>query len=286
MFRVINLGILLPMVALLLPSDLAAEPPRNGAAGIFPLLSDDECWRKLSPTKERNGRALPSWAGAMAGAMPRTTAAMIRLDFAHRARNPLGPMLRGKMRWVAGHANRCEYSMAYAEADLRRDGLDEAGLRSLKGDHRDLPEPERAALDFARQMTEDASEVTDAEVAHLIGWYGEEKVVAMVLLLAHANFQDRLLLALGSPIEPGGPLPPLEVRLDSKTEPPPVPARKRSEGRPIPEEPSRVQRSLLAVHGVQRSPGAAHGTAGKAQPDSRPVLGGSAPRDAPGGLPA
>ena len=121
------------------------------------------------------------------------------------------------MRWIAGLANQCEYSMAYAEADLRRAGLDEAGLRSLKGDHRDLPEPERAALDFARQMTLDASEVTDAEVARLIGWYGEPKVVAMVLLLAHANFQDRLLLALGSPIEPGGPLPPLDVQFDPES---------------------------------------------------------------------
>jgi hypothetical protein len=32
----------------------------------------------------------------------------------------------------------------------------------------------------------------------------------MVLLLAYANFQDRLLLCLGSPLEPGGPLPPTE----------------------------------------------------------------------------
>ena len=142
----------------------------------------------------------------MAGAMPRTTAAMLDLDLIHRTRSPLGPLLRGKMRWVAAQANHCEYSMAYAEADLRRAGLDEAGLRSLKGDHEDLPEPERAALDFARQMTVDASEVTDAEVADLIAWYGEAKVVAMVLLLAYANFQDRLLLALGVPIEAGRPV--------------------------------------------------------------------------------
>jgi alkylhydroperoxidase family enzyme len=236
----IVLRFLLPMVALLMPAHLPAAPPREGAGSLFPLPSDEECWRKLPTAEKGGGQPLPSWARATAGALPRTTAAMLQLDFLHRTRNPLGPLLRGKMRWVAGHANRCEYSMAYAEADLRRAGLDEAGLRSLKGDQRDLPEPERAALDFARQMTLDASEVTDAEVARLIGWYGEQKVVAMVLLLAHANFQDRLLLALGSPIEPGGPLPPLETSFDSKADPPPVPARKRSEGRPIPEEPTRV----------------------------------------------
>ena len=241
MSGVIDLRALLPMMALLLPADLAAAPPREAVRSVFPLLSDEESWRKLPPTEGAGGRgALPSWARAMAGAMPRTTAAMLRLDLLHRTRNPLGPMLRGKMRWVAGHANRCEYSMAYAEADLRRAGLDEAGLRSLKGERKDLPERERAALDFARQMTVDASQVTDAEVARLIDWYGEKRVTAMVLLLAHANFQDRLLLALASPIEPGGPQPPLEVRFDPKADPPPVTARKRNEGRTVPDEPTRI----------------------------------------------
>ena len=214
----------------------AAEP----VGARVPLLSDEECWRKISPAEKGGGQALPSWARAMAGAMPRTTAAMLRLDLLHRTKSPLGPLLRGKMRWVAGQANRCEYSVAYAEADLRRVGLDEAGLRSLRGDHRDLPEPERAALDFARQMTLDASEVTDDEVTRLIGWFGEPKVVAMVLLLAHANFQDRIILALGAPIEPGGPMPPMEIRLDPKADPPAVPPRNRPEGRPVPEEPLRI----------------------------------------------
>jgi alkylhydroperoxidase family enzyme len=227
-------------MALLLPAGLLAAPPREGVKSIFPLLSDEESWRKLSPSEKERAQALPSWARATAGAMPRTTAAMLQLDFLHRTRNPLGPLLRGKMRWVAGRANHCEYSMAYAEADLRRAGLDEAGLRSLRGDHGDLPEPERAALAFAQQMTSDASEVTDAEVSRLLAWYGEEKVTAMVLLLAHANFQDRLLLALGSPIEPGGPMPPLKMSMDPNADPPPVPPRKRPEGRPVPEEPVRV----------------------------------------------
>jgi alkylhydroperoxidase family enzyme len=236
-----HLKVILPMVALLVTANSQAAPPGEGVVSRFSLLSDEECWRKLSPADKGGGGALPSWARALAVALPRTTAAMLRLDLLHRTHNPLGPVLTGKMRWVAGQANRCEYSMAYAESDLRRAGVDQAGFRSLKGDHADLPEPERAALDFARQMTLNASDVTDAEVARLIGWYGEEKVVAMVLLLAHANFQDRLLLVLGSAIEPGGPLPPLAITFDPKADPLPVPHRKRPEGRPIPEEPARVE---------------------------------------------
>jgi alkylhydroperoxidase family enzyme len=237
---VINLRTLVPLAALFVPAVLIAAPPREGDAKVFPISSNEECWRKLPPAEKGSGQPLPSWARAMAGAMPRTTAAMLRLDYLHRMRNPLDPLLRGKMRWVAGQANRCEYSMAYSNADLLRAGIDEAGLRSLRGNHKDMPEPERAALEFARQMTLDASKVTDEEVARLLAWYGEKQVVAMVLLLAHANFQDRLVLALGSPIEPGGPISPLDVDFDQKAEPPVVPPRKRSDGRPVPDEPTRV----------------------------------------------
>ena len=240
MSRVMNLKILVLLAGLLLPSCLMAAPPSEGTGSTFPLLSNEECWRKLPPAVKGAGLPLPAWARVTAGALPRTTAGMLRMDYVHRTRNPLGPELRGKMRWVAASANHCEYSMAYALADLRSAGIDEAGLRSLKGDFGELPERERAALEFARQMTEDASEVTDEDVAHLLALYGEEKVVAMVLLLAHANFQDRLVLALGCRVEPAGPISPLDIQFDTKAAPPAVPARKRPEGRPVPDEPTRV----------------------------------------------
>lgn len=205
-----------------------------------PLLSNLDAWKRLPAVESGGGQPLSAWARALAGSLPRTTAAMLDLDRIQRTRSALGPLLRGKMRWIAAQANQCRYGMAYAEADLRRAGLNEAGLRSLKGDHALLPQPERAALAFARQMTVDASEVTDDDVARLIGWYGEHKMVAMVLLLAYANFQDRLLLALDVPIELNGPLPPLEVRFNPKADSPPVAPRRRPEGRSIPNEPERI----------------------------------------------
>jgi hypothetical protein len=57
-----------------------------------------------------------------------------------------------------------------------------------------------------------ANTVTDAEVAQLMGHYGNQQVVAMVLLLAYANFQDGLLLSLGLTHEAGDCLPAREVR--------------------------------------------------------------------------
>jgi alkylhydroperoxidase family enzyme len=211
------------LVMLLLDGRAKAAPAR------VPVLKDADAWKRLPAAEKGGGAALPAWARALGDAMPRTTAAMLELDYLHRARSPLDPKLRGKMRWVAAHANRCEYGEAYASADLRRAGVDAAAVKELAGAWEKLPDKERAALTFARKLTLAADTVTDDEVAALIKTYGEKDVVAMVLLLAYSNFQDRLLLALAVPVEEGGPLPPLEVSFARSGEPPAVPARKAPE---------------------------------------------------------
>jgi alkylhydroperoxidase family enzyme len=183
-----------------------------GRQGRLSVPTDAEAWRHLPAAEEGAGRPLPLWARALAVALPRTTAAMLELDYLHRERSPLEPNLRGKMRWACAHANRSAYGEAYALADLRRAGLDEAGIRVLTGGGAGLSPGEAAAVAFARKLTLAGDTVTDAEVAELRKAYGDKQVVAMVLLVAYANFQDRLLLTLGVSVEEGGPLPPLRVR--------------------------------------------------------------------------
>jgi alkylhydroperoxidase family enzyme len=200
------------LVMLLLDQEAPTARTRHG----FPILSNADTWKSLPAVDKGAGQPLPLWARVLAATLPNTTAAMLELDSIQRTRSPLNPQLRAKMRWVAARANRCAYSLAYARADLLRAGLDESGIRALeKGELQSLP-AERAALTFAQKMTEAANTVTDAEVAQLMGQYGNNQVVAMVLLLAYANFQDRLLLTLGLTVEDGGPLAPLEIRFVKK----------------------------------------------------------------------
>jgi alkylhydroperoxidase family enzyme len=205
-------SLLLAAAVMLLCATMAAVPVR-GEESPFPLPTDDECWRKLPPAEKGGGQALPSWARALAISMPRTTAMLLRLDNVHRTRGPLDPKLRSQMRWVAAHANRCDYAEAYALADAKRAGVDNDTLDALKrGDHSRRPAAEKIALEFARKMAVDSAGVTDAEFAELVTAYGERRTAAMVLAMAYANFQDRLLSCLGSPLEEGGPQPPLEVQ--------------------------------------------------------------------------
>jgi alkylhydroperoxidase family enzyme len=211
---------------------LVAAAPAGGPAGTtvsayVPLLDSGSAWKHLPPAETGQGAPLPAWGRALAQALPATTAAMLELDRLHRVFNPLHPRLRGKMRWVAAHANRCLYAQEVAAADLRRAGVSEAEIANLAGDLSALPEAERRPLVFARKLTLEAYAVTDAEVADLVRRHGEKDVVAMVQLLAYANFQDRLVLALG--LRPEGGMPaPLEIRFKSGAAPgipaPPRPA--------------------------------------------------------------
>ena len=119
---------------------------------------------------------LPAWARTLMVSLPRTTAAMLELDYLHRVTNPLGSVLAGKLRWEAADAMDCEYFRRTAEADLRRAGLQDSELKKfLAHDRADLPQPERAAVAFARQLTVAAHAVTDEQVANLLASYGPEQ---------------------------------------------------------------------------------------------------------------
>lgn len=208
------LRLFLPGVMLLLlgsrPSGARAEDGKT--AGRFPILDNARAWKLLPPAEKGSGKPLPVWARATAAALPSTTAAMLELDYRHRALSPLPPLMRGKIRWVAARSNGCAYTLAQAEDDLRRAGLDDGGFAALKGDWAGLAAQERAVLTFARQMTEAAHSVSDEQVEALIARHGESRVVAMVLLVAYSNFQDRLILTLGIVPAIERPLPPLHVQ--------------------------------------------------------------------------
>ena len=192
-----------------LPSQVLAQPETKSPPRL-PAADNAQAWKLL----RGEDPALPAWARVLAEPLPRTTGAMLYLDYVHRAKNPLGPVLAGKLHWVAASALGSDYGRRYAEADLRRAGLNDEDLKQLAGDLKGLPQDERAALAFARKMTKAAYTVTDDEVAELLKHFGPEKVVAMVHTLAWANFQNRITLALGAVVEADGPLPPLDPQLD------------------------------------------------------------------------
>ena len=214
MFQPMNLTDLVLTGMAILASAVMAAPSRAGDDLAAPL-SDAAAWNRLPRPTSGADQPLPSWARMLVSELPRSTAAFLQLDFAQRTKSPVDPKLRAAMRWIVAHANRCDYAEAYAAADARRAGLDETRLESLRHDgYAGWSEGDRAALNFARKMSVNSDLVTDLEFAGLVKNFGEKRAASMVLLLAYANFQDRLLICLAAPIEPGGPLPPVNVAFD------------------------------------------------------------------------
>src|SRR5579859_7217374 len=188
----------------LLASALTLVPAAALAGPIahLPVLSNTQAWKNLPPALEGGGQPLPVWIRALADSLPKTSAAMIELDYAQRMEHSLPPQLRAKLRWIAADANRCAYAKAYARADYVRAGGKAEDIDALPDRLDQLREKERLALQLVRQLTQAAYTVTDAQIARLVELYGEKQVVAIVLVAAYANFQDRLLLALGVAVEP------------------------------------------------------------------------------------
>ena len=195
------------------PAPAATLTAARSAEARFETLPDETAWSRMS----RGAPPLPVWARALADALPATTAMQLNLDFVQRTRNPLGPVLGAEVRWVVADANHCGYAKQAAEADLAKAGVPAAQIDRL-GSPDGPPEPDRAALAFARKLTVDGSSLTDEEVAGVIAAYGPDDVVAIVHTVAHANFQQRIFLALGLTLEPGGAVPPREVRPPEKDE--------------------------------------------------------------------
>jgi alkylhydroperoxidase family enzyme len=203
-FKPAELGQAIAM--LLLDEELSrAKKPDAGANGKqahVRLPSAAAAWAKLPDVADgAKAGPLPNWAKAYAAALPRTTAATLELDYVQRVKSPLDPALRAKVRYAAAEASGSEYGKAYARFDLERAG----------GTPEPVNDAERVAVAFARKLTREAYQVTDAEFAEVRKRHGDANAVAIVLCVAYANFQDRLALTLGLPVEPGGPLPPIKV---------------------------------------------------------------------------
>ena len=196
--------ILFPLLLSTGPSRQSEPEPR------LPILSNEVAWKRL-PGAPELPQPLPVWARILAGPMPLTTARMIELDALHRSGDRLDARLRALARWAAADANGCGYAKTVAAADFARTGTIEK-IEGVIKDTARLPALDRAAVAFARKMMTEAHAVTDGEVNRLIELAGEERVVALVALLAHASFQDRVFMALNIEDQARLDPPPVTVR--------------------------------------------------------------------------
>lgn len=178
----------------------------------FPALSTDASWQCLPPRLAGEAGQLPVWARVLAQTLPRTTAAMLEMDHLQRGANFWSATFRARVRVQVARLHHCRYSEETALADAQR-------TAAATDD-----QPDAETQQFIAQLTTQASQLTDRQVESLAQRLGVAPLVELVLLVAYANFQDRLLHLLGLGTAPGSAGPPPEVRFDWSAAPPAAPA--------------------------------------------------------------
>lgn len=98
-------------------------------------------------------------------------------------------------------SNECPYCTAAHKAGAAKAGISEEEIRALETEqYQDFSVPERAAIQYARELTEEASAFETGR--GLFGHFNDEQIVEITLVIAMANFTNRLNNGLGLLPEP------------------------------------------------------------------------------------
>ncbi len=97
---------------------------------------------------------------------------------------------------TCAYANECAFCIAAHTAGGRKAGITDDEMRALQTeqDH-GFSEPERAAIQYARDLTQDAA--ADDAREKLFEHFNDEQVVEITLVAAMANFTNRFNNGLG-----------------------------------------------------------------------------------------
>jgi uncharacterized peroxidase-related enzyme len=98
-------------------------------------------------------------------------------------------------------ANQCAYCTAAHKASAKKAGITEEEIRAIEiQQYQDFTEPERAAIRYARELTDEAAAT---ETGHgLFTHFNDDQIIEITLVAAMANFTNRLNNGLGLQPEP------------------------------------------------------------------------------------
>ncbi len=196
----------------------ASKKPRVYTQPRIPLLSNEEAWQRLPEAEHGTGQPLPTWARALAGTLPQTTAAMLELDYLYRTTPQFSPTERALIRLSAARINHSGYGISMAKSELISEGKTPIEIESLaNGDTNLLSENDKQLVSFVEQLSSRGADLRDEQYHSVANRLGDDRMVGLVLLTAYANFQDRLVHALGLVNEPENLEGPLNVRFADST---------------------------------------------------------------------
>jgi uncharacterized peroxidase-related enzyme len=97
---------------------------------------------------------------------------------------------------TASLTNECAYCTAAHKAASKKAGVSDDEIQAIEtGQYQNFSEPERAAIQYSRELTEEAT-ANDSGQA-LFEYFNDEQIVEITLVAAMANFTNRFNNGLG-----------------------------------------------------------------------------------------
>jgi alkylhydroperoxidase family enzyme len=162
-------------------------------------LADEKSAAELLPEGTKLD-GTPQWVRALA-VFPVAGKGRIASTLAARTKGTLSEKLVARIAWVCAREDRAWYAVGDARRRLKALGESDDAVFALDGDGAGLPEKERAALTFARKLTNAPSRIADADIEGLRKHFPDGQVAEIVYQTTVAAFFDRLTEAAGLSLE-------------------------------------------------------------------------------------
>jgi alkylhydroperoxidase family enzyme len=181
----------------------AAAPAWPARAELEPRAQVEEIWAHaktrtaalpMADRKERNWERLLN-------TFPKTATQRVNGLKAAAEKGNLTGRIKAEIAWTAARADRAWYALALARNQLQAAGFTEDQMFALDGDGKELPEPERAAIAFARKLTMAPATVNDADVEALRKQFNDKQVAEIVHHVCNAAFLNRVTEAATLPLD-------------------------------------------------------------------------------------
>jgi len=132
-----------------------------------------------------------SWIPPRTGGPPQPgqPAPEMNLDYAFKTR----------LFWIVSRVNNCHYCLGHQEHKLLTAGMTEDQIAALDSQWDEFSPADRAALEFARKLTLEPDQITDADIQQLKQHFSDPQVVEIVFTIASNNSTNRWTDSLGIP---------------------------------------------------------------------------------------
>jgi alkylhydroperoxidase family enzyme len=113
----------------------------------------------------------------------------------------LAPKVKAEIAWTCARTDRAWYALDLARRSLEQVGVSEEQAFELSADNASLPDGERAAIGFAKKLTERPQHMTDDDIESLRKHFSDHETAEIVHHVTLAAFLDRISEAALLPLE-------------------------------------------------------------------------------------